>query len=311
MRDSRRARFVLAILLLIAVTFVVLDLRGGSTGTRNSASTVFGPLERGVASITRPVGRFFGSLTRVSSDQNKIDALERRNAELQTQMRDLDNQAARAAQLKRLLKVAGIGQLRIVPAQVIAIGPTQGFAWTVTIDAGRRDGVRVDQTVMNADGLVGRVTSAGSSTATVLLAIDPTSSVGARVAGSGQIGIVQGQGLRGMSFQLLDSLAPLAPGADIVTFGSKGDRPFVPGIPIGTVTKVKGTPGSLTRIATIRPFVDYSAVDVVGVVVGIPPRDPRDSLLPSTPTPAPTVTVTVTAPATPQSPGATPSPSKS
>ena len=304
MRDSRRARLLLAVMLLAAVTFVVLDLRGGSGTARDSGSSVLGPVERAVSSVTQPIGNFFGSIGRLRSNEQEIADLQRRNAELQTQLRDLDSQSVRAQQLQKLLKVAGIGQLRVVPAQVIAIGATQGFAWTVTIDAGARDGIKVDQTVMNADGLVGRVTGVGRSTATVLLSIDPSSSVGARVAKTRQVGFVEGGGLSGMSFQLLDPLAPLKEGDALVSFGSRGSRPFVPGIPIGTVTKVKGTAGSLTRIATVEPYVDYSSVDIVGVVVGGPARDPRDSLLPAKPVPAPTVTVTVT-------PSPSPSPTKS
>lgn len=303
MRDSRRGRYVLAILLLVAVTFVVLDLRGGGDGARDSGSSVLGPVERAVSSVTRPIGDFFGSLGRIRTNEKQVAELQRQKSELETQLRDLDVQAGRAQELQRVLKVAGIAQYKVMPAQVIAIGATQGFAWTVTIDAGSRDGLKIDQTVINADGLVGRVTGVGRSSATVLLAIDPTSSVGARVAKSRQIGIVDGGGLDGLSFQLLDSLAPLKEGDALLTFGSRGARPFVPGIPIGTVTKVKGTAGSLTRVATIEPFVDFASIDIVGVVVATPGRDPRDALLPAKPTPAPTVTVRVTVTPTPSPTG--------
>jgi rod shape-determining protein MreC len=80
----------------------------------------------------------------------------------------------------------------------------------------------------------------------------------------------------------------------LVTFGSKGGRPFAPGLPIGQVTSVEGTPGQLTRVATVRPFVDVSQLSIVGVVTRPPRVDPRDSVLakqPSLeavqPTPAP------------------------
>jgi len=48
----------------------------------------------------------------------------------------------------------------------------------------------------------------------------------------------------------------------------------------------------------VRPYVDFTALDLVGVVVVPPRRDPRDAVLPApaTPRPTPRVTVTVTAP---------------
>ena len=40
---------------------------------------------------------------------------------------------------------------------MIAVGAAQGFDWTVEIDAGSRDGLTTDMTVINGQGLVGRV----------------------------------------------------------------------------------------------------------------------------------------------------------
>ena len=59
---------------------------------------------------------------------------------------------------------------------------------------------------------------------------------------------------------------------------------------------MRGTPGSQTRTASVRPYVDFTSLDLVGVVVEPPRTDPRDAVLPPRPagTPQPTVTVTVT-----------------
>ena len=83
----------------------------------------------------------------------------------------------------------------MLPAQVIAIGSAQTFSWTVTIDAGSSDGIRPDMTVINGDGLVGRVKTVGPTTSTVLLAVDPESSVGVRLEGSMEVGFTTGQGI--------------------------------------------------------------------------------------------------------------------
>ena len=72
----------------------------------------------------------------------------------------------------------------------------------------------------------------------------------------------------------------------------------MPGVPVGTVTKVDRTGGDLTRSVSVRPFVGFSKLDIVGVVVQPPRKDPRDEVLkakkPAKPKPAPTVTVTKT-----------------
>jgi rod shape-determining protein MreC len=197
---------------------------------------------------------------------------------------------------------------------VISAG--QGLEDTVTIDVGSGSGVRPDMTVMTADGLVGRVVRVGPATATVLLATDAASTVGSRLEDSKEIGVVQGAGRRGLGgggatplrFQLLNANAPLRPGQRLVTLGSQGERPYVPGVPIGTIERVERSLGSLTRTAYVRPFVHFTTLDVVGVVVAPPKSDPRDAVLP--PRPAPKVTPTPTPTVTP-SPGGSPGPSGS
>ena len=82
----------------------------------------------------------------------------------------------------------------------------------------------------------------------------------------------------------------LQPGQQLVTFGSVHGRPYVPGVPVGVITRVQASATSLTKVAMVRPYADDSALGVVGVVV-VPPRtNPRDSVLPprpATPSPSP------------------------
>jgi rod shape-determining protein MreC len=199
---------------------------------------------------------------------------------LRGELTTLTEAEAKVAALDALLRVSRAGDYRFVPAEVIAVGPAQDFAWTVTIDAGRNDGVESDMTVINGDGLVGHVVKTTASTATVVLVVDAESSVGARIAGSEEIGVVSGTGDQNvLNFTLLDPMADVRKGDALVTFGSKGGRPYAPGLPIGEVVSVSGSAGDLTRVAKVRPFADMSRLTVVGVVTRPPRTDPRDSVL--------------------------------
>jgi rod shape-determining protein MreC len=306
MRDNRRTRFVLGALLLASFTLITLDLRGDGgpvSGIRSAAGSVFGPVERGVSAVVTPVGRFFGGLT--DDEQARLDQLEEENAALRLQQRTDDYTRSRAQQLDDLLKVAGLGRYKILPAQVIAIGPAQGFAWTVQIDAGSRDGITPDMTVINGDGLVGRVKSVTDSTATVLLVVDPEATVGVRVEGNGQLGLLSGAGLRAMTLEMTDPKAPLSAGDRLVTFGSKDGKPYVPGVPVGVVRSVSTEPGSLVRVATVDPYIDATSLELVGIVIAPPRVDPRDAVLPPKPTPSSSGSPS------PSSSGASPTPSSS
>lgn len=200
MKDTRRTRVVLGALLVVALTMITVDYRGGADsplrGLRGVGATVFGPVERASASVVRPVSDTFDAITDAPGERRRADRLERQNQRLREQLRSTRLDQDRSAQLQRLLGTAGMGGYKIRAAQVISAG--QGFEDTVTIDVGSRNGIKPDMTVMSADGLVGRVTRVGPATSTVLLATDQTSSIGSRLEDSKEIGITQGRGRRGL-----------------------------------------------------------------------------------------------------------------
>ncbi|MEU7007390.1 rod shape-determining protein MreC [Streptomyces sp. NPDC046332] len=300
MRDTRESRLLLVLLIAIAFALITVDIRGGEEspvdGARQAAAAVFGPVENGVASAVDPIGNAIGAVRDSGERHDRIAALERENAALKAKLGSDDRNRSRVRELDTLLKTAGAGQYGIKGAEVIAIGAAQGFSWTVTIDAGANDGIERDMTVLNGSGLVGRVTTVGPSTATVLLASDPDFTVGTRMENSDELGFATGQGNGPLLVQLLNGKAKVKPGDRLVTFGSQANKPFVPGVPVGEIVRVDPLGGGLTRNVYVRPYVGFSKLDIVGVVVQAPRTNPRDMVLPPKPKPAPTVTVTVTPP---------------
>lgn len=303
MRGSRRARLVLAVLLLTAFTLVTLDYRSGGGGPlRRFAGAVFGPVERAVGDVARPIGSFFASLGHLSSYKSDNAKLKREISQLQNQLHLTDDQRAQLADMEKLLHLDQEAQFRMVTARVIAMGGSLDFESTATIDVGSRDGVQPNMTVIDGDGLVGRTLTVSATTATVLLADDVQFSAGARLESSQLIGHVDGGGQHPMRFTLLDSQGTISVGERLVTLGDVGQRPFVPEVPIGRVTKVLSTPGAYSRTAEVAPYVNFGALDIVGVVLHATRTIKRDSLLPPSPTPTPSPTPSATA-----TPGVTPS----
>ncbi|MFE2513036.1 rod shape-determining protein MreC [Streptomyces naganishii] len=298
MRDTKESRLLLVLLIAIAFALITVDIRGGKNspvdGARQAAATVFGPIENGVSSAVDPVGNAVSAIRDSGERHDRLAALEKENAALKAKLGSGDRNRSRLNQLDRMLKLAGDGQYGIKGAEVIAIGAAQGFSWTITIDAGANDGIKRDMTVLNADGLVGRVTTVGPNSSTVLLANDPDFTVGTRMEGSDELGFASGQGDRPLRVQLLNAKADVKKGDRLVTFGSEADKPFVPGVPVGVVSRVDPSGGDLTRTVYVTPFVGFTKLDIVGVVVQGPKKDPRDEVLPPKPKPTPTPTVTVT-----------------
>lgn len=254
---------VLIALLVVAIALITVDFRdGGNSGASGLGGRVFGPVERLAGDVT---GVFRGA----TGNSGEITSLQRQNDQLRAQLAQAQTAAGEAKQLSSLLHLAA-GKYKVVTASVIAAGGA--YSDTVTIDAGTADGITTDETVLNGDGLVGTVTGATPTTATVQLVTDAGATVGVRMAGSGQIGALTGSastlsGSAALKLTLFNANAALTPGQELVTFGSVGGRPYVPGVPVGTVAAVTTQPGSLTPTATVKPFADLTGLGVVGVVV--------------------------------------------
>ena len=299
MHDNRRTRLVLGVLLIAAIVLITLDLRdGGASPARSVGADIFGPIERVTHDVTDPVASLFDSISGGPAAQGTIASLQRQNAQLRAELSAAQLSQAARKQLAQLLQLDADGY-RIVTASVIAAGGD--FSDTVTLDAGRSDGIKPDETVLNGSGFVGTVTQVSADTSTVLLADDASSVVGVQMADGGEIGDVTGTGksMSGsamMRLSLFDANAVLHPGQELVTYASINDQPQVPGVPVGAIVSVSGNAGALTQTALVRPAVNFTSLGVVGVVVQTPRHNPRTSILPR---PAPTVTVTVT----PSSPG--------
>jgi rod shape-determining protein MreC len=278
-RRQRRAALALAV---VAVLFIATDALGASyADARGGVQGFFGALYRGTDSVFTPARRWIQALPHLGRDATIIAQLRAQVTTLQRQNADLLNAGGSGAQLRQLQLQATRGGYSVVPARVIAIGPGAGFDWTVTLDAGSADKIKVGQTVIAGASLVGRVVRVAPTSSTVLLAADPGSGVGVRDQRNGQLGVVTGQGSGGFSFRPLDPNAVPRVG-DLLLSGPARTSTYVPGLTVGTVTSVETAPsGAVT--ADAKPAVAPTSLDIVGVVLVGGASGPRPPLRPGEP----------------------------
>ncbi len=293
-----RARLLLVILIVTSLFLITLDLRGVKVldSFRQGTQTVLSPFQRAGAAVFNPVKNFFSDVTNLGRTGNQIEKLEAENAELKLQLLNRKNADGQLEQLQNILDLAGTAGYKIVNAKVISHGSSQSFAQTITIDSGSNAGIKKNMTVLSQFGLAGVVKDVYPNSALIQLASDPGFKVGARIAGSQQIGILTGSGNRSASLQLLDNSTTVKVGDVLLARGSVANRPFVPGVPLGYVSRVDNSAGAVAQTATIRYYTNFSTLGVVAVVVSGPTSNPGDALVPQKPrvAPVPTVTVTVT-----------------
>lgn len=298
MRNGGRARLLLVILIVTSLFLITLDLRGVKVidGFKQGSQTIMSPFQRAGNVVLSPVKNFFSDVTHLGRTRNQIEKLEAENANLKQKLINRKVADAQLKQLKNILDLAGTAGYKIVNAKVISHGSSQSFAQTITIDSGSNAGIKKNMTVLSQYGIAGIVKDVYPSSALIQLASDPSFRIGARIAGTQQIGILSGRGNRSAGLQLLDNSTTVKEGDVLLARGSVANRPFVPGVPLGYVTGVDNSAGAVAQTATVRYYTNFSTLGVVGVVLSGSGSNPGDALVPVKPrvAPVPTVTVFVT-----------------
>lgn len=269
------SRVVVGLMVAASLTVITVDAASGEDSpvdpARSAVASVLGPVESTTATAVRPLREtlaYFSSNDDLRADVARLSA---QNSQLRSEAEKVPLDRNRLAELDGLTHTANETGYALVAARVVGMGPMQSFSRTVTIDAGRSSGIREDMTVLNNDGLVGRVISTTRTTAVVLLVLDTDSVVGGRLGSTMEIGFLRGRGVTGdrgrLDLDLVDHSVSPAKGDVVVTWGSQNGVPYVAGIPIGKVESVYSTPRELAKHAVIDPFVNFTSLDVVGVVV--------------------------------------------
>jgi rod shape-determining protein MreC len=179
-----RTQLIRAILLLglAAIFLITLDLAGsdGSSQVRRAFGTVFSPVEGVARVVTRPISNAWFAIRDYDDVIAENDKLKERVA-LQEGSAVAAAASVRLSQellaLNGLPTLAGINS---VTAQVIGETPTN-FSQTVEINQGSSSGIRVGMPVLNAAGLIGKVTEVFADRALVMLISDPDYALSVKV----------------------------------------------------------------------------------------------------------------------------------
>jgi rod shape-determining protein MreC len=280
-RPALLRRVVAGVLVVLSLVMITLSFRaspdgGGLESIHAVGATVLRPFEVGIARVVQPFRDLYGyGATLVSAkeenDRLRAELREARQAAIQNQAAAKEN-----TQLRKLLDFRAppsYGDFDRVAAAVVTYPPSR-FEQKLVIAAGANDGIRVNDPVVNGDGLVGRITKVAPRLAQVTLLTDEQSAVTSLVVGADAdaTGIVK-RDRTGSNLLVMDGVGKdrvVEEGNEIVTAGSRRGRLpslYPRGIPIGKVTFVGQTDIDPYKRIQIEPAVDFGSVDAVIVLV--------------------------------------------
>lgn len=280
----RRRRAVLAG--LVALSLILITAYFGESGggglhaLQRGVLQVLAPIQDGTGRALKPVRDLFGWFDDTLHARGERDKLRKERDRLRKEAIGADDARRQNEQLRKLVGLDQAGELSgytPVTSRVIGRSPTVWYA-TINVDKGTADGVRLNQPVVNGDGLVGKVTAVTGGAAQVTLITDHTSGVSAKVltpvvtsSGNGVTGLIQTAvgNPNDLRLEFISAHSKLQKGDRVVTAGStssKLESLFPPGIPIGQITTVDDTEVSQYQRVHMRPFADLRRLDFVQIL---------------------------------------------
>jgi len=260
----------LILIIIICIVVVTLYVRESDQGPLHKMQDFFldmvSPISSGFAKILRPIKDGFINLFHLPS-------LSRENAELRREVADLKRKQigtkeleAEVEEFKELLNWSEENpELENVGADIIGQSP-DNWQRLMIVNAGSSSGVKKYMSVVTQEGfLVGRIISVGSRSSVVQLITDSRSAVGARDQRSRETGVVEGGNRSTIRFVPMTDEADMKVGDDVETSGLGGTCP--PDIPIGIICKIEKRAKGLTRLVEVEPFVEFSKLDKVLVII--------------------------------------------
>src|ERR687898_332718 len=277
-KQVRRRRAVLLLLVVASLTLLSLYFREGDGGPmhrmQRGVAAVLGPFAEGADRALKPARDLVNWFDETFEARGENESLQEEVTDLRDQLAEAQTKAVAAGELGKLAELTGGGLVppgkEAVTARVIGRSPTVWYS-TVTIDKGSSAGLAVDDPVIAADGLAGRISQVTRGTAQVTLITDSNSSVTARVQPEGATGVVEPNvgNPRDLTLNFVEPGEEIAEGQMVVTAGfSSGSLGslFPPGIPIGEVTDSTLEEQQAYQRVHLEAFADLRDMEFVKVL---------------------------------------------
>lgn len=262
-------RPTLLFIVVLSLLFILMSLSSrtayvGQTRTlfERTVMTVFSPVPKFVNWIGGTVDDMYAGYIDMRRAVNENLELHRKVASLTAENLKLRQSESDLRRIRGLLHYSEQFNMRTSLAQAVMLD-TSGRFKSIIIDRGAAGGVEVNDAVVNANGLIGRVVLTTNDMAKVQLVTDANCSVGALIERSRRQGVLRGNGAGAAEMHDVPVLADVQPGDRVLTAGIDGIYPK--GIPIGVVTRA--TQGAnLFKQISVKPSVDFGVVEEVIVI---------------------------------------------
>lgn len=258
--------FCLILFVLINIILISISAKGDYGGTiiNRVVMAAIAPLQEGVTQTVRFCEHVWTHYFSLVNARHECDQLRQLLAKAKLEKgQHLESELA-CQRLHKLLNMQNSYPKQLCPAQVVGVDPS-GWFKTIIINKGTRHGIAKAKPVIAPEGVVGQIMYASYNHSKVLLIIDRSSAMDALIQRSRDRGIVEGETDEYCRFKYVVRKADVAVGDRVISSGLDGV--FPKGLPVGSVQEVHKSESGIFQEVRVRPFVDFSRLEEVLVVL--------------------------------------------
>jgi rod shape-determining protein MreC len=255
--------YLLLLLIFLSVLSIVFDKKYPTSNNIRVAVNdyIFNPIQYIIKTPSSFINTLVMERKTIDDMEIEISKLKKENLKIKVNLQRIDvleNEVTRlrsikAAAIKKIenIKIAKVIQRDVIPNKK-----------SLKMNIGSKDNIRMGQTVMGVNGLIGQVVEINSFTSKVLLITDSSSNVPAIIARTGQQVIIKGESQTDMmEISFLKNEADIQKGDLIVTSGQA--KRFIASIKVGRVKDIVKNEGERFSRVTLMPLENINDINEV------------------------------------------------
>jgi rod shape-determining protein MreC len=255
--------YLLLFLIALSITSIVFDKKYPTSNNIRIAINdyILNPVQIIIKTPASFIDAIVTEKKTIADMEIEISKLKKENIKIKVNLQRIDVlenevtrlRSIRAATISRIknIKIAKVVERNIIPNKI-----------SLKMNIGLDDNIKIGQTVMGINGLIGQVVETNTFTSKVLLITDSSSNVPAIIARTGQQVIVKGDRQTNMmELSFLKNEDDIQKGDLIVTSGQAGR--FIPSIKIGRVKDIVKNEGERFSKVTLMPLENVNDINEV------------------------------------------------
>ena len=255
--------YLLLFLIALSITSIVFDKKYPTSNNIRIAINdyILNPVQIIIKTPASFIDAIVTEKKTIADMEIEISKLKKENIKIKANLQRIDvleNEVTRLRSI-RTATISRIKNIKIAKVLQRNIIPNKN---SLKMNIGLEDNIKIGQTVMGINGLVGQVVEINTFTSKVLLITDSSSNVPAIIARTGQQVIVKGDRQTNMmEISFLKNEDDIQKGDLIVTSGQAAR--FIPSIKIGRVKDIVKNEGERFSRVTLIPLENINDINEV------------------------------------------------